>query len=115
MSWLGWIHMATAAALNLHAVAAIALARGTASAPAVRGWARRSAWLLFAYLGLSALVVGLLVRGGEGALTSADPSMRATELARHISEGINCVAVFFMGSVLPGIVAIWLGRKGRRG
>ena len=115
MSWLGWIHTAAAVGLNLHAVAALVLARGTTSAPVARRWARRSGWLVLAYLVLSGVVVALVVRGGASAAEPADPSMHASQLAQQISEGINCAAVFVLGSVLPGIVAIWLGLKARRG
>jgi hypothetical protein len=113
MSWLGWIYMASALGLNLHAASAIVLSRGK-PLPVVRRWARRSGWLVGGFLGLSGVVIALAVRGGASAVDAADPSMRAEQLARQISEGINCAAVSVLGSVLPVCVAIWLGWRARR-
>jgi hypothetical protein len=113
MDWLGWIHTVAAVGLNLHAVAALVLSRGKATS-VVRRWAQRSGWLVLAFFGLSGVVLGLVVRGGASAVESADPSVRATQFARQISEGINCAAIIVLASVLPVIVAFWLGWKARR-
>lgn len=110
MSWIAWIYMAAAVGLNLHAVSAIVLSRGK-PLPVVHRWARRSGWLVGGFLGLSGVVIALAVRGGADA---TDPSMRAEQLARQISEGVNCAAVSVLGSVLPVIVTLWLGWRARR-
>ena len=113
MSWLGWIYMAAALGLNLHAISAIALSRGK-PLPVVRCWAQRSGWLVLGFLGLSGVFLALAVRGGVSAVDAADPSMRAEQLARQISEGINCAAFSVVASVLPVFVALWLGWRARR-
>ena len=113
MSWIGSIYTAAALALNLHAVAAIVLSRGK-PLPVVRRWAQRSGWLVLAFLGLSGVVIALAVRGGVSAVDAADPSMRAEQLARQISEGMNCAAFSVVGSTLPVFVALWLGWRARR-
>jgi hypothetical protein len=113
MSWLGWIHTAAAVGINLHAVAALVLSRGK-PLPVVRRWARRSGWLVGGFLGLSGVVVALVVRGGASAMESADPSMRAAQLGRQISEVMNCAALVVLVSTLPFIGALWLWWKARR-
>ena len=113
MSWLGSIYTSAALGLNLHAVAAIVLSRGK-PLPVVRRWAQRSGWLVLAFLGLSGVVIALVVRSGASAVDAADPSMRAEQLGRQISEVMNCATVTIVGSALPGFVALWLGRRVRR-
>lgn len=114
MSWPSWLLTAAAVGVNLHAVTALVLSRDK-PAPVVRRWARRSAWLAGAFVVLWGIVIVSLVRSGTSATGAADPAMRAAELARQISEGINCAAFGVLGSMLPVVVALWLGWKARRG
>jgi hypothetical protein len=113
INWLGWLSTAASVGINLHAASAVLLSRGKPLA-VVRRWARRSGWLVAAFLGLAVVVVVLTVQDGASAGDPADPSMRATRLARQISEGMNCAAVFLVASALPVVVALWLGWRARR-
>lgn len=112
MGWMGWISIVAAVGLNLHAVAALVLSRGE-PAPVVSRWARRSGWLAAAFVLLTCGAFVLLTWSGVSAVHDADPSMRAMEFARMISNGINCVFVGSTGALLPVVVALWLARKAR--
>lgn len=109
---LDWLLTSAAIAVNLHALAALVLARGDAAA--VRRWARRSGWFVVAFVVLSGVVVAIHVRQVEGATGAANPSERATVLARHLAEAMNCGAFCALASVLPAGAAFWLHFKSRR-
>ena len=113
ITWLGWLSTAASVGINLHAASAVLLSWGKPLA-VVRRWARRSGWLVAAFLGLAVVAVALAVHDAASAGDPADPSMRATRLAQQISAGMNCTAAFLVASALPVVVALWLGWRARR-
>ena len=112
MGWMGWISIVADVGLNLHAIAALVLSRAKPAA-VVSLWARRSGWLAAAFVLVACGAFVFLTWSGVSAVHAVDPSMRAMQFARMISNGINCMFVGSTGALLPIVVALWLARKAR--
>ncbi len=109
---LNWLITPAAVVVNLHALAALVLARGDTAL--VRRWARRSGRLVVAFVVLSGVLVVLEVRQATSPSGAADPAERATNLARHLTVAINCGAFCGLATALPFGAALWLHFKARR-
>jgi hypothetical protein len=112
MAIFGWLVMSLLVLLNLWTIGALVLGYRRAERPAVRRLARLTTLLI----GLVTLVVlgatALSVAADVGSV--GEPSQRATLLAAAISESMNCLALLFLGLILPVTGAIVLAVRWRR-